>query len=389
MSPSATLTTEHPLQPFSREYFGSERPELFSYAEEWHRVHRLEDRETASSASERVDETHPPSLGDLAQLLKKPWRVYLRHRLDVPPRRDIAVPEDDEPFALDPLGESQLSAQLLDRVVTRMAREPAETLTPEILEERLPEWIDAAFDRISGSGQLPLAPFDQGLRRSHGEALGRQLHTWAAFQTRYPERMPPFHPDEKLTTGGEPTLTGEIRDVRLGDEGAVRLRLLPGALHKGPHLKWHRLVSEWPAHLAAQLGGQPVTTYLISESDAHKESLTERPVTMAPIDPASARVILEQLIDRWQQAGTAPLPAEPRSQIAWLIGRDEWASRTEARKQFQNATQFYAELTRLWSNFDALANHPEFEDCARDLFLALARGTSGSHQKALQPEGDE
>ncbi|KTG15919.1 MULTISPECIES: exodeoxyribonuclease V subunit gamma [unclassified Guyparkeria] len=386
-SPATALTTEHPLQPFSREYFGRGRPELFSYAEEWHRVHRAEESSRSTPPTASVDETPPPSLGDLALLLKRPWRVYLRQRLDVPPRRDIAIPADDEPFALDPLGESQLSSQLLDLVVTRMGLEPAETLTPEILEERLPEWIDAAFDRISGSGQLPLSPFDQGLRQSHGDAVSRQLRTWAAFLMRYPDTLPPFHPGEAMALEGESPLTGEINDVRRGDDGAVRLRLLPGALHKGPHLKWHRLVGEWPAHLAAQLGGQPVTTFLISESDAHKEALTERPVVMAPIEPARARVILEQLIDRWHQAGTAPLPAEPRSQIAWLLGRDEWASRSEARKQFQNATQFDAELTRLWPDFDALADDPLFEDCARELYLPLARLTSGAHQKAFS-EGD-
>ena len=387
-TPATALTTEHPLQPFSREYFSRERPDLFSYAEEWHRVHQSDEPAPTKRPAD-TDTAGPPSLGDLALLLRKPWRVYLRHRLDVPARRDIAIPEDDEPFALDALGESQLSAELLDRVVTRMQREPAQTLTPEIVEERLPDWIDAAFDRIAGSGQLPLAPFDQNLRRGHGEAVSRQLRTWAAFRTRYPTLLPPCQPGDTLADHGEAPLTGEINDIRQGEDGRVRLRLVPGALHKGKHLKWHRLVGEWPAHLAAQLGGEPVTTYLISESDAHKESLTERPVLMEPLAAHQARSILQQLIELWHRAGRSPLPAEPRTQIAWLSGGDEWAARADARRQFQNAVQFEAELLRLWPDFDTLAAHPDFDDSARAMYLALARATRGAHQKAFLAEGDK
>ncbi|MCL7743869.1 exodeoxyribonuclease V subunit gamma [Guyparkeria hydrothermalis] len=392
-TPSEVLTTEHPLQPFSREYFGREHPELFSYAEEWHRVHHADTsaRDPAATESRLVteEESSVPSLVDLATLLKKPWRVYLHHRLNVPARRDIAIPEDDEPFALDALGESQLSAQLLDRIVNRMQCEPIETLTPETLEQRLPEWIDAAFDRISGSGQLPLSPFDEGLRRAHGEAVGRQLRTWAAFRARYTESLPAFHSGERLVPDGEPPLNGEINDILCDEDDAVRLRLVSGSLHKGKQLKWHRLVGEWPAHLAAQLGGRPVTTYLISESDAHKENLLERPVVMEPIDPARARTILMQLIELWHRAGRMPLPAEPRTQIAWLTAGNETAGRADARKQFQNAAQFDAELVRLWPDVDSLVTHPDFAHVARAMYLPLAQATRGAHQKAILPEGDE
>ena len=386
-TPAATLTTEHPLQPFSREYFRPGHPALFSYAEEWHRVHRSGGTAPTPPVA-APDQTTPPALANLALLLKRPWRVYLGQRLDVPTRRDITIPEDDEPFALDALGESQLAATLLDQVVDRMQREPAETLTPEIVEERLPGWIDAAYDRIAGSGRLPLSPFDQELRREHGEAVDRQLRTWAALRTRFPSLLPPFLPGEALAEGAEVPLTGEIGDIREGEEGRIRLRVVPGALHKGKALKWHRLVGEWPTHLAAQLGGAPVTTYLISASDARKENLTERPVAMEPVPPTQARSMLHALIAAWQEAGRSPLPAEPRTQIAWLAGGDERGARDDARKQFQSATRFEPELLRLWPDFETLAAHPAFAACARDLYLPLARATRGAHQKAFVPEGD-
>ncbi|MGM0691265.1 MAG: exodeoxyribonuclease V subunit gamma [Pseudomonadota bacterium] len=385
---SSTLTIEHPLQPFSRDYFAPQRPELFSYASEWHQVHDV--RETAQPASPLTDkgESRSPSLADLARVLKKPWRVYLGDHLDVPARRQISLPEDDEPFALDALGEAQLSAQLLDRMVTRLSREPVETLTPEILEQRLPEWVDRALQRIAGSGQLPLPPFDVLLRCEHGEAVSRQLKTWAAFQTRYPESLAAFHPAERLSADNDELMSGEINDIRVGDDGAVRLKLVPGALHKGKDLKWHRLVGEWPYHLAAQLSGRPVTTFLISESDAHRETLSERPVAMQPLAPEEARDHLMALIGCWHRARREPLPAEPRTQIAWLTAKDDSKRLGSARAAFEGSAQYDADLSRLWPDFNALSAHTDFDVIAQSIYLPLATTTRGDHQKRLLTEGE-
>lgn len=380
---SEALTTEHPLQPFSRAYFDRTHPNLFSYAEEWYRVHHPDEARLADHRPDANAETTPPSLSDLSLLLSKPWRVYLGRRLDVRPRYDIALPEDDEPFALDPLDESRLSGALLDAVLAQVQREPVETLSPEILEERLSGWIDTALVRIAGSGQLPLPPFDETLRREHGEAIGRQLATWAALCSRYPDSQPAFEPGERLASDGEVPLVGEIGNIRSGDDGAVRLRLLTGRLHSRDKIKWHRMVGEWPAHVAAQLGGQPVTTYLISESDARADTLAERPVAMEPIEPDAARGILHQLIEHWHRASRAPLPAEPRAQIAWLVAKSEEKRLAEARQGFEAAATFDADLVRLWPDSQGLVDHADFPEIARNVYLPIARSTRGSHRKQL------
>ena len=389
VTPAEALTTEHPLQPFSRQYFGPERPELFSYAKEWFRVHRSEEDAGPDRPVSESEERTPPSLSDLALLLKRPWRVYLGRHLDVPARRDIAVPEDDEPFALDALEEAQLSGRLLDAVTRRMQREPTERLSPDILEHRLPDWIEDAFGRIAGSGKLPLPPFDETLRREHGDALARQLHTWATFRLRYPEALPPFRPGDHIGPGGEMPLSGEIADIRTGAEGTVRLRLIPGRLHSRHELKWHRIVGEWPAHLAAQLSGHPVTTYLISESDARRDELTERPVAMEPLEPGEARRLLERLLELWFRAVREPLPAEPRSQIAWLIAKGEDKRRPDARKGFEEAAGYDAELQRLWPTFESLADLADYVSIAESHYLPLARATRGAHRKRLPAEEAE
>ena len=386
---AAALTVDHPLQPFSRAYFGTERPELFSYATDWYRVHAPESGRQAPTHPACAERSAVPSLGDLALLLKKPWRLYLGRHLDVPARYETALPEDDEPFTLDALGESQLSGQLLDRVMTQLRREPVETVTPERVEQRLPDWIDRAFAHIAGSGQLPLPPFDESLRHEHAEALSRQMLTWSAFQVRFPQALSTLHVGEHLHQDGEPALAGRVDDIRLGDEGAVRPRLVTGRLHSRNDLKWYRIVGEWPAHLAAQLSGQPVTTYLISESDARRDELTERPLAIEPVDAERAAALLRDLIALWERAMQAPLPAEPRSQIAWLIARSEEKCRPDARQGFEQAAGYDAELSRLWPTFEALADHADYLPVAERLFLPVAGSTRGKHRERMRTEDAE
>ena len=388
-STAAALTVEHPLQPFSRAYFGPERPELFSYAREWYRVHDAESGRETPSRPVPADQPGVPTLGELAQLLKKPWRLYLGRHLDVPARYETALPEDDEPFTLNALGESQLSGQLLDRVMTQLRREPVETVTPALVEQRLPDWIDRALKHISGSGQLPLPPFDEALRQAHRESLTRQLLTWSAFQARFPQALPTLQVGESLHRNGEPELAGRVDDIRLGDEGAVRPRLVTGRLHSRNDLKWYRIVGEWPAHLAAQLSGHPVTTYLISESDARRDELTERPLAIEPVEPERAAALLRELIALWERAMQEPLPAEPRSQIAWLIARAEDKRDSDARKGFAQAVEYDAELRRLWPDFASLAGVADYAPLAERLYLPVARATRGTHRERMRPEDAE
>ncbi len=389
-SASAGLTTEHPLQPFSRQYFSAERPELYSYAAEWQRVHHPADAATSINGDQAASPTtgragndeeasRIPSLADLALALKKPWRVWLGEHLGIPGRRETMVPEDDEPFELGPLDDHQLSARLLDLVTGRLNREPVEVLDPDILETRLPGAIEDAFARIAGAGHLPVHPFDEPLRREHGEALARQMRSLAALQARFPEVAEAFHPGDRL--GDDLDLNGEIGDVRTGPEGAVRLRLLPGPLHKGKDLKWHRLVAEWPFHVAAQLGGRPVTTYLVSESDARSEEPTERPTVMEPLDADDARRILVQMIDHWHRAAAKPVAAEPRAQIAWVTEEDENARPRAAQQAFESAAAYEPDLVRLWPDFRMLVEAPAFAEIAEGLYGPVARHTRGGHRQ--------
>ncbi len=386
---SQALTQEHPLQPFSRDYFGPERPDLFSYAREWYRVHDTSLPAPAARRTAAIEELPVPAPGDLSRLLTRPWRLYFGGHLDVPPRYETALPEDDEPFSLDPLEKSQLSRRLLDEVLPQLRREPVAALSPELVETRLPGWINTAFARIAGSGRLPLPPFDETLRHEHAEALARQLTTWAAFQSRYPDTLAPLRLDELTGEDGMPRLAGEIDDIRRGEDGAVRPRLVSGRLHSRYDLKWYRIVGEWPAHLAAQLGGEPVTTFLISESDAHKDELTERPVAIDPVDPEEAKALLLALSELWIRATREPIAAEPRSQVAWVIAGSDEKRRPKAREGFEQATGYDAELKRLWPDFDALAADAEYAAIAESVYLPIARATRGKHRKRLDAEEAE
>jgi len=384
--PADHLTTEHPLQPFSRRYFSDAEPELFSYAGEWQRVYQEVVPTLTSDATdhEQAEPATIPTLADLGQLLKRPWRVYLGRHLDIPGRFELRLPEDDEPFELDSLMDYGLSSRLLDNVLDHVVSLSPDARLPENLHDALPGMIDRAFDRIAGSGALPLHPFDGPLRERHGEVLMRQMQTWSALVERYPATVAPFALPDDLDVGGQ------IADIRLGESAdedepaAVRLRLVPGRLHSAKELKWHRLLTEWPAHLAAQLCGRPVATFLISESDAHEEALSRRPTVFEPLDADTARRLLQQLAEWWRQAIARPLPAEPRTQIPWLLIENDVVRRAKAIEGFERASGYDPELLRLWPDADRLLAHPDFDVVARTLYLPLLLGTRGAHRDGLE-----
>ncbi len=381
-TPSVMLTTEHPLQPFSRRYFTGEELRLYSYADEWHRVHRPDalGAHAASAHATDTEEERPATLADLSLLLRKPWRVYFSECLDVPARRDPLLPEDDEPFTLGPLAQSQLSQYVLDDVSRRFSNLELKSDVASNAEYPLREWVALSFDRLAGAGQLPVQPFHEALQRTHGSAIRQQLETWTAFLAEYPLETDPIILPDALG------IEDVIGDIRIGTDSAhsgIRLRLMSGRLHSGKNLKWHRLVAEWPAHLAAQLGGKPVHTCLISESDAHATSLMERPTVFDPVEPELARELLSDLVDIWLQARHRPMPIEPRSQIAWLLNDDHQRLK-RAREAFDRAAEYEPELVRLWPDADSLITPDAYAALAERIYRPLLTALRGTHRERLE-----
>jgi exodeoxyribonuclease V gamma subunit len=371
------LTTEHPLQPFSRRYFSNSNPDgidgLYSYASEWRAAH-----DELPATSIRTPETDDPllvplTLAQLAALLKQPAEAYFRTRLAVRfPRADDDV-ADDEPFAPDGLGNWALDAEL------RAALQPWCEAQPNIAAARagLSAVIGTQVERLRREGRLPLAAFGelaaQDLRERALRCFGYYLDALAAWPDEEPRRYPLRWRDEASGAAIEDLLPPRRRADSPNAPGdtSAHVALADGRLHNDRGYVWHRIAPYWPAHLGLQIAAGPTLTVLVSESGN---------VTLPALRAEDARTHLAALLSAYAANTRAPLPVAARTAFAFL-DRGESAARPAyegggRRDAPPGECQRSRAAARLWPDFDALlaatdAEGRRFEDACVLLYQPL------------------
>jgi len=341
------LTTEHPLQPFSRRYFLNSNSNgvdgLYSYAREWRAAYGVVPG--ASARPERFDPPRPAPLtvAQLAAFFKQPAEAYFRERLAVRfPRQDQDA-DDDEPLALQGLDGWALDADL------DAALQPWCEAEPSIAEARtaLAAAIDARIARLRCEGRLPLAAFGdlaaQDLRERAALRLGHYLDALAAWPCEEPRRHWLRWRDEASGQAIEDALPSR----RLAGREAARVVLADGRLHQGKAYVWHRIAPHWPVHLGLQIAAGPTFTVLTSESGN---------LTLPALSAADAQARLAELLHAHAANARAPLPVAMRAAFAFLTGDvvqarkvydgDGWGTDGERDRAPAAA--------RLWPNFAAL-----------------------------------
>lgn len=293
----AALTTEHPLQPFSRRYFEPGRPaRLFTHAHEWRALHGSPATPLAQSVSTAPAEAPPclapPSfdgpiqLAALGRFLRHPVRTFYAQRLQVELERAAEQSADAEPFDIDALGGWGLREQVIAAVERQLVEAPR-TDSASCLE--------TAIARLARAGQLPLRPFDTAWVRQLAAELAAPLARYRALLADHPWQLP--SQGLRLEQAGL-VLEDSLSGLRADAHGhRLHLTLQPSELAKDDQLKWHHLVRPWPAHLAAQLTA-PTTTWLLGPG---------RAVVLDPLPRGEAETILCNLLRGYVQ-GLTELP---------------------------------------------------------------------------------
>ncbi|SEI39557.1 DNA helicase/exodeoxyribonuclease V, gamma subunit [Azotobacter beijerinckii] len=358
----AALTTEHPLQPFSRRYFDGDGA-LFSYAREWAALHR---RTPAAGAARALPPFEPDgalALETLQNFLRDPVKHFFTQRLKVHLDEELQAQLDEEPFGLDGLELHQLRRELLG----------AASLALEAHPEQVEPALQAAALRLQRSGRLPLAGFGERLRESVLKPLPEQIERYRALCADWPQRLDSPKPLQFEHAGVE--LQGWLGGLRAGGgEALARIELQPGKLqNKDQRWKWHRLLRPWVAHVAAAACGLRLTTLLVGEDTSLK---------FAPIEPAKAQAILRLWLEAWRAGLEAPLPVALNTAIAWLNSgeagdEDGGTAEKAAREAYEGGYKRSGEvagsasLARHYPTFDALVADGDFYAWSRDLYQSL------------------
>lgn len=288
---SDQLITEHPLQPFSRRYFGADA-RLFSYATEWLPAVGMPQAETAfvsqplcapEVSRRQVD------LADLIRFYRNPARFFLSERLGIYLEEAEEALVDAEPFTLDGLPRYQMQSDMLERALAG-------------------EDLDAYYPVLRAQGGLPCGAFGQAIYREQRERIEHFARECVA--PRLGSRLDPLEIDLAL---GEFRLHGWLRDLRT-----------TGLLSYRPaKLKASDRIGLWLRHLA--LNATPCAS-------SSRESLhvgMDGSVRLEPV--AHASPLLEALLRAYWQGLSEPLAFFPQCSYAFASARAEGKSIEQAQ----------------------------------------------------------
>jgi exodeoxyribonuclease V gamma subunit len=402
----AALTTEHPLQPFSIEYF-REGASLSTYAHEWRELHRP-DAEPAPA--EKVPlapfrQESPLTLAQLGNFLKAPVQAFYTTRLKVFLETEAMERLDHEPFALGGLDHWQLQHALIG--ASREAVEAGEPIEPVLA---------ATLERLERQGRLAMGGFAERMRDKLVEPMDTLFADYRQVLEAWPHAM-----EEPLTVSldlqaalgqglGEGTGEGLVLEDWLGElrvnDAMERCRVLlttSSLVNKGKY-HWKHWLGPWVAHLAGQLEG-PMTTRLLSRAGGG---------TLAPLPADEARAHLATIAAAWQRGMATPLPLARDTAFAWLEKGGSPAAMArclagnaseEDHKAWKAAsTTFYgsgfnndhgergrdAYLLRQWPELEAIVRSAEgggFAELAEALYAPLLRAVKKPKEKGRENGG--
>ncbi|MFD1009586.1 exodeoxyribonuclease V subunit gamma [Oceanisphaera ostreae] len=345
------ITTEHPLQPFSRQYFIDQGP-LYSYAREWAGLHSHVNVQQEAALPPLVSDDGPPlerSLEQLQNFLRDPVGHFFTQRLKVYLGEDASPQLDEEPFSLDGLQIYQLKQQLLERASGSL--DDADTLLAQ------------AATQQSGQGLLPLAGFGTQQQAKLLAPLPEQLQRYHLLCALWP--TPLTSPLPLRFSHGGIELQGWLGGLHQHQTLLARLELQPGNLLNKKVFKWHRLLRPFVAQVVAAASGIELSTWLVGE-DATLE--------FGPLEQDEARDILREWLSAWRAGLESPLPVALNTAMVWLDKADEGKARTKYEGDdyfgvgecLQNAA-----LSRQYPTFSCLTASGEFASWSERLYRPL------------------
>jgi exodeoxyribonuclease V gamma subunit len=374
------LSTEHPLQPFSRRYF--EAGALLTYAREWRAAHDPHDPHddggqadlgtggTASAGPQGVDltglprfETHevPVTVAQLVRFLKNPVKEFFRVRLHViHPGDGELSDDDDEVFTLGGLADWQLLDEL-----TADPQGQALAASPDTVAHL----VQARLARVTGSGRLPMA----GPGRRAAEELQRSaepmLAQWLELQAAYPQAAPPQaltfeHAGLRLQDWSDGLRCGASDDepVVWISSTASRIMTRPDKKTGARSPRPDKLPDLWVRLLASAASGHPATQAILLGRDACLQ--------LAPLPRGQAATHLAELLAVWQAGMQQPLPLPCRTGLSAAADLNAQATYEGSPHNGLPGECEEACLARTFPDFDALIGQPG--PLAMNLDAALA-----------------
>lgn len=365
------LTTCHPLQPFSRDYFVG-IPGLFTFADRWRTV------QAASAALPAIVPSvypHRPwqahqslTLAELGDFLRSPVESFYAQVMQVKMWETSAADLDNEPFSPSGLDRWSFNTAVLEPVAARLREDSKRDL--DVL-------LDAALEQVRGSGSLPHPPFAQWVQQSLRTRLRQQLLDYQReLQSLASMTLPPIRLAIRPTTSPGDLLLEDSLDSVFRDQASPhklrRLVLLASDLRGGSRFNFSQWIRLWPQHLAlCTLAGSEAETLVLHSG--------QPPLLLPGLDRDLAERQLIDLLHAFAQGMQQPLPVACQPAFISLLDREASQPSDSGKAAFAyNGGDFLAGdvtrsplLARCWPTFDDLTQRdlvPNFDDSVRRLY---------------------
>ncbi len=274
------ITHQHPLQPFSPEYF-NQSAAIFSYSQQYREAAMLSgqgSRERGAllqGALDVAEEQTSLSLDDLVNFFINPPRAFVRERMLLNLQTADSLPDEREPFSLDGFKRRDLELELVQALSE--GHEP-----------------DELFEAMDAAGHLP-----------HGVSGRIEFQGMLSSAQSIADRLQQLQQGEEISTV-------EIEQLIDGTRISGRLTEITGqdliAFTTGKFYPY-QLIAHWVRHLAINL----VTTKETSVTHLLEQRGQGR---FQPV--ADAKSHLVSLLDYYSQGHTSPLCFYPATSWAYV-----------------------------------------------------------------------
>lgn len=347
------LTLEHPLQPFSAQYFHGNTG-YFSFAREWQVLHEVSVAKPDAPALSAHEQDEPLNLAQLQDFLRNPVKHFFSQRLKIYFEVAEAPLADEEPFVLDALERYSLSDSLLSAALSGT--------------QNIDEALHAQALKLQGSGLLPMAGFGTSLQEELIEPLPDLLQRYQSLLHKWPESLSSALPVSHSYQGV--SLEGWVGGLHRNTAGEYLLiTAIPNSIGSKKNRKWHRLIRPWVLHLVACACGLPLSTALVASDET---------LLLDPLDKSLATDALNDVLTAWSSGMQRPLPVAVKTAFAWLGQSDESKAEAAARKAYEGDGQTSdgerresTSLARQFPDFDALVESEEFAGWCDALYKPL------------------
>ena len=293
------LIQQHPMQPFSAQYFECEDPQAVN---PW--VRTFDDRwmkrsDIASQVKSSTNEDKEINFNGLINFFKSPSKYFYRDRLATFFPDKPAEGDDEEVFALDPLANWALKGDLIQASI------------------QSPEQLTRTAQQVGASGKV-------GQQAQQKLLLDPLLTVAQEFADKYRGLVEPWTRVDDLdlhwvANGG--TLDAQLTYCYADENGQLQRVVVVHSEFSNASLD--KLAEVWLQHLIAQSSGIPITSHVVNKNQGAKR--------LFPMSPESAQQCLSDWIELAQQGLQAPQPWTGRSAFAWCNAKpgEAW-SKAEA-----------------------------------------------------------